>query len=311
MSQNDVKRIDFDEIYDDDDGKFENTNPIHKKTGNNIQQSLPMQGLIEIAVDILKQTIDNENQTMKNLVDVAVSILRTQLQPERGKWFDLFTGKIGFKGFKGFKMGFTMPNFEYTLPSMTVRLKRIVTEEIETDYYDVNGQYSKEGIKKKSKTTCESIDDSDTDVVNITAVVTPKYDTNDYITIIAYNINPCDKANGELGENDLTAKKLENFNIDAISSVNINLKKLNDETYVQQAKQDMLEKLEKNYEKDENMKNFLNKYFTAMHHFIENKNNESDGFSESYDDDNESESVIDLDAKKKSRKKTAAKKKNK
>jgi len=41
--------------------------------------SIPLQELVEIAVNILKQNIDNENQTMTNLVSIAVDILKQSL----------------------------------------------------------------------------------------------------------------------------------------------------------------------------------------------------------------------------------------
>jgi hypothetical protein len=44
-----------------------------------------LQSLVGIAVNILKQTIDNENQTMTNLISIAVDILKQTVGPPASK----------------------------------------------------------------------------------------------------------------------------------------------------------------------------------------------------------------------------------
>jgi hypothetical protein len=140
--------------------------------------------LIDIAVDILKQTIDNETQAMTSLVGIAVDILtktieaRTNEIPRTDKGY-------GFKGI-------TLPTLEYTLPKASVRLKDIIITTKHVNYYD----------RKGSPVTPPESDESDeqspeSNVKKISRIA-PLYDGMNNVKITAYTIE--DYENGENGE---------------------------------------------------------------------------------------------------------------
>lgn len=151
-----------------------------------------MANLIDIAVDILKQTIDNEKQTMTSLVGVAVDILTKTIEARKGD-----------KGYGyGFK-GFTLPALEYTLPKASVRLKDIVITTKHVNYYDSNG----------SPITPPESDESDeqspeSNVKPISRIV-PVYDGMNNVKITAYTIEDYENGvNGEKNEKIITELNL-------------------------------------------------------------------------------------------------------
>ena len=154
--------------------------------------------LIDIAVDILKQTIDNETQTMTSLLGIAVDILTKTIESRKDKGY-------GFKGF-------TIPTLEYTLPKASVRLKDIVITTKHVNYYDRTG----------SPVTPPESDGSDeqspeSNVKTMSRIV-PVYDGTNNVKITAYTIE--DYENGENGAKIIDELALGDFNLEDFQGEN-------------------------------------------------------------------------------------------
>jgi len=165
---------------------------LKKKTEND---NVPLENLVGIAVDILKKKTENDNVPLDKLVGIAVEILKKKTENDNVPLDKLVgiaveilkkTTKKGFferfKGFKGFNYkGFLTPfKFDYTLPTMTMRLKDIKIFRTDTNYYD------SEGTPIEPEEQPET-GDADADDKGEVVIIEPVYDGTN-ITITAYKI---------------------------------------------------------------------------------------------------------------------------
>ena len=196
--------------------------------------------LIDIAVDILKQTIDNETQTMTSLVGIAVDILtktieaRTNEIPRTDKGY-------GFKGI-------TLPTLEYTLPKASVRLKDIIISTKHVNYYD------REGSPVTPPESDESDEQSPESNTKIISRIVPVYDSMNNVKITAYTIE--DYENGENGEKN--EKILKELNID------VNLADLKNPDKKPEIITNIIENLKKDHDIDEDTKKSIEDYLGKL-----------------------------------------------
>jgi hypothetical protein len=193
--------------------------------------------LIDIAVDILNQTIDNETQTMTSLVGIAVDILTKTLEARKED-----------KGY-GFK-GITIPTLEYTLPKSSVRFKDIVISTNHVNYYDNSG----------SPVTSTESDESDEQSAESNAIsrIVPVYDGSNIVKITAYTIE--DYENGENGKNgENGSQKI----IDELDLGEINLAELKGENKEKKI-QEIIENLKKKFKIDSEQENSIKDYLDRL-----------------------------------------------
>jgi hypothetical protein len=190
--------------------------------------------LIDIAVDILKQTIDNETQTMTSLVGIAVDILTKTIEARKDE-----TPRTD-KGY-GFK-GITLPTLEYTLPKASVRLKDIIISSKTVNYYDINGS----PVTPSESTESHAI-----------SRIVPVYDGTN-VKITAYTI--LDDENGENGEN---GKNGSQKIIDELDLGEINLAELKGENKEKKI-QEIIENLKKKFKIDSEQENSIKDYLDRL-----------------------------------------------
>jgi len=187
--------------------------------------------LIDIAVDILKQTIDNETQTMTSLVGIAVDILTKTIEARK----DDTLGRDKGYGFKGI----TIPTLEYTLPKSSVRFKDIVISSKTVNYYDNSGS----PVTPSESTESHAI-----------SRIVPVYDDTN-VKITAYTI--LDDENGENGENG--SQKI----IDELDLGEINLAELKGENKEKKI-QEIIENLKKKFKIDSEQENSIKDYLDRL-----------------------------------------------
>jgi hypothetical protein len=215
--------------------------------------------LIDIAVDILKQTIDNETQTMTSLLGIAVDILtktieaRTDEIPRTDKGY-------GFKGI-------TLPTLEYTLPKASVRLKDIVISTKHVNYYDSSGS-----PVTPSESTESDEQSAESNVKPISRIV-PVYDGTN-VKITAYTIE--DYENGENGEKN---EKI----ITELNLAEIKLTDLQNPEKKQEIITNIIENLKKDHDVDLDTEKSIEDYLGKLGEAISKLKGNVDGLGEDVD----------------------------
>jgi len=216
--------------------------------------------LIDIAVDILKQTIDNETQTMTSLVGIAVDILTKTIEARKDEIPRTDKG-YGFKGI-------TLPTLEYTLPKASVRLKDIVISTKHVNYYDSRG----------SPVTPPESDESDeqspeSNVKPISRIV-PVYDGMNNVKITAYTIE--DYANGENGEKN--EKIINELNLGEIKLTDLQNPKKKQEIIT-----NIIENLKKDHDVDGDTEKSIEEYLDKLGEAINRLDGNVEGLGEDVD----------------------------
>jgi len=176
-----------------------------------------LQSLVGIAVDILKQNIDNENQTMTSLVGIAVDILKQTVGPPPPK------------------------SIFYTMPEQDMRYSDLTFKVTDTD----NGKKQPELVLSK---------------------ITVKYDdAEDSIKITGYDIK-----NGDAG--DGIYKKI----IDELNLGEINLADLNDPTKKKQIIKNIVDRLKKEFNIDDEEYKKIEEYLEKLAEAVSNLKKNAD-----------------------------------
>uniref|UniRef100_A0A6C0D6M8 Uncharacterized protein n=1 Tax=viral metagenome TaxID=1070528 RepID=A0A6C0D6M8_9ZZZZ len=192
--------------------------------------------LIDIAVDILKQTIDNETQTMTSLVGIAVDILTKTIEARKDD-----------KGY-GFK-GFRLPTLEYTLPKASVRFKDIIISTKHVNYYDSKGSPV---TPPESSESDEQSPESNTKIIS---TIVPVYDGMNNVKITAYTIK-----DNENGDNEI---------LDKLGLGDFNLEELKGENKTEKI-QEIIKKLQKKYKIDNAQEESIKEYLGKLGEEIDN-----------------------------------------
>lgn len=108
---------------------------------------VPLQDLVEIAVNILKQTIDNENKTMTNLVSIAVDILKQTVGPPPSE--SIYTMLKPDVRYKDLTFKVTHKDNGQEQPESTMSTITVL-------YDDVNDKLKITGYKIKNGENCEN-----------------------------------------------------------------------------------------------------------------------------------------------------------
>lgn len=110
-----------------------------------------LQSLVGIAVDILKQNIDNENQTMTNLISIAVDILKQTVGPPASK-SSIYTMPEQDMRFSDLTLTVTDTDKGEKQPELllsTITVKYDARNKLKITGYDIKNGDAGDGIYKK------------------------------------------------------------------------------------------------------------------------------------------------------------------
>ena len=247
---------------DEDDDDADTNSAVEDTATEDMSRINPetTKNLIDIAVDILKQTIDNETQTMTSLLGIAVDILTKTIEARTNETQESRKDNKGY-GFKGI----TLPTLEYTLPKASVRLKDIVIRTKHVNYYDINGSPV---TPPESDESDEQSSESNTKLISR---IVPVYDGMNNVKITAYTI--------EDYENGVNGEKNEKI-INALNLAEIKWTDLQNPEKKQEIMTNIIENLKEQYNIGENEEKLLEEYLGKLGEAINKLKGNVDGLGE-------------------------------